>query len=156
MLDPPVFSPSPPHLNVLAYRQSSASSSPLLTISLLTQLSFPPLLLKYYLSYLFLLLPSLLSLFLPPSLYSPRLLLSLLPLLLLLHSLQNTEHPPLLFNLGCLTSSLILLIYSVVIILLHEGEANQRNGQLSQLMYQQTKVNQIFEDPSQIDSEIDR
>jgi len=128
MLDPPLISPSP-HLEVLAYRRSSTSPSSL-TISLLTQLSFPPLLLKSYLPYLSLLLPSLLSLFLSPSLPSPRLLLSLLPLLLLLHALQNTKHPPLLYSLGCLAISLLLLIYSIVLILLHEGEGNQRNGQV--------------------------
>ena len=139
MLDPPLISPSP-HLEVLAYLQSSTSPSSL-TISLLTQPSFPLLLLKSYLPYLLLLLPSLLSLFLSPSLPSPRLLLSLLPLLLLLHSLQNTKHPPLLYSLGCVAISLLLLIYSVVTILLHEGEGNQRNGQLSFLKGNQTEIN---------------
>ena len=138
MLDPPLISTSP-HLEVLAYRLSSTSPSSL-TISLLTQLSFPTLL-KSYLPYLLLLLPSLLSLFLSPSLPSPRLLLSLLPLLLLLHSLQNTNHPPLLYSLGCVAISLLLLIYSVVIILLHEGEGNQRNGQLSLHISNQTEIN---------------
>jgi len=129
MPDPPLFSPSPSHLEVLAYRQISSSPSSL-SISLLTQRSFPHLLLKSYLPYLLHLLPSLLSLFLPPSLPCPRLLLSLLPLLLLLHSFQNTSHPPLLYSLGCLTIGLLLLIYTVLIILLHEGEGNQRNGQV--------------------------
>merc|ERR1712130_731577 len=93
---PPVISSgSPPHLNVLAFRQSSASPSSQLTISVLTQVSFLPLFLTSYLSHLLLLLLSLLSLFLPPSLSSPRLLLSLLPLLLLAKHQETSSslHP---------------------------------------------------------------
>ena len=136
--DPPSFSRSSSDLKILAYRQSSNSPSSL-NISILTQRSFPPLLLNFYLLYLFLLLPPLLSIFLPPSLPSPRLLLSLLPLLLHLHSLQNTKHPPLLFSLACVISNLLLLTYSVVVILLHEGEASQLHGQLSQIRQNSTK-----------------
>merc|ERR1712004_834256 len=89
-----------------------------------------PLLLKSYLSYIFLLLPPLFSLLLPTSLSNHRLLLSLLPFLFLLHLQHSMQNANLLFALGSLVFSLLLLFSNVLLIVFNEGEGSHQSGQV--------------------------
>jgi len=142
------FLPTPPHLSLLAHRLSSTSTSKI-TVSLLTKMSFMPLLLKSYLSYIFLLLPPLLSLLLPTSLSNHRLLLCLLPFLLLLHLQHSMQNTNLLFALGSLVFSLLLFFCNILLIVFNEGEAGHQSGQVivfvELLMMGRTKT-QVRED----------